>query len=465
MKKLLPTLTALLLFALLTACNAGLSVPVPGADPLPTEPSDPTKALVYVAVTPIAPRLVDVLNDAVEGGASSKVLIFASRVDFVLSYPAGSGIPNEAWTANVPYIPETEGGGPPQYSVVAHEVTPADGMVLVARVFNSSVSEDVPTLIGMSAPFSVAPGGTTSVGIVGMPCDTSPLTADTLRTDTVKQTPYTMIPMLDRLKMVITAIGGEKWYDISVDREPGDTDKYFRLMVDPLSPTSDVIGFLIDTNGLWAVNEPAMSYGMGVLGGTPGALITRMPSEDDPSYGDPTDGFVGAVVMHGGGETTNADFTVRFDVLSRPFVAYTNTDFAGPDTLPSLTNITKELFFADPESGGDRTVAHYYRLAAGNLASGVNNIRIKVIFDVIEGGHYNGSDFDLIGFDGESQTRIPALATAVDPNEFYLEKSYTFDNSLYGGGIFLKLQGRYAGNRYTARWQNDTPGYVDIFIY
>ena len=186
----------ILLLALVFACELGV-----GTDPvdvenygdsttLPTEPSDPSKGLMHIALQPISPKLTESLNTAPSGDLNSKVLLFASSVEFTLEYPEGSGIPDDVWTEAVPYYPP--GDDMPQYPIASHEVEPGDGLVLSAKVFNSTVSASDPVIVGTSAPFDVNAGLTTSVTIMGLPYNPTLLPYDTDTTGSLAQVPYSI---------------------------------------------------------------------------------------------------------------------------------------------------------------------------------------------------------------------------------------------------------------------------------
>ncbi len=474
-------IVAVLAMAVMFACSMDLIPEDDGAaeeTPLPTEPSDPSKGLIHIGVQPVSSRLLDLLSQSASDGVNSKVILFSSSVEFTLDYPDATGIPDETWTQTVDFTPP--GDNQPSYAITSYEVVPADGLVLTAKVFNSTVSTDAPVIVGVSDPFDVNAGVTSSVTIIGIPANSTTLAQSTQVSGTLAQFPYTID---GSGVMTISDLGGEGWYDTSLDRAGSGTEGpgyYFRVMVDPSTgdgQDTDAWCMPINADGTWLMTgeSTGAAYGFGIDDGsgspmfpdTRAAFMIELPDNTDPDYTDPTEAYIAVVLGKAGGSTDSADYTIEWDVLSRPETSYTNVDQVNAVTLAQLSAQTQEIFYND-NTTEDYLLTHYYELESTDLGPATNDITVNVSFDVLEQGHLidaldSGSDDGmllLVGDDGTGETEI-SPATWSFPDQQTIELTYSFDASPYTGGVFLKIGAGQKGNQYTVEWSNQTPGYVE----
>jgi hypothetical protein len=471
-------IAVVLITVMMFACSMDL---VPGDDAtadgtsLPAEPSDPSKGLIHIGVQPVSSRLLDQLSQSASGDVTSKAILFATKVDFTLDYPDATGIPDETWSRTVTFTPP--GDDMPSLATTAEEVVPADGLTLTAEVFNSTVSTTQPVITGTSAPFDVNAGVTSSVTIIGIPANTTTLPQSTPTSATLAQFPYTID---GSGVMSISAVGGEGWFDMSLDRTGiSGAGHYFRVMVDPSTSDgqdTDAYCMPIGTDGSWLLQgaDSGSAYGFGITDvsenpmypDTRAAFMIELPDSSDPDYTDPTDAFIAVVLGNVTGSTAAADYTVEWDVLSRPETVYSNVDQTSAVTLAQLSAQTKEIFYND-NTTEDYLLTHYYVLEPTDLAPAVNDITVNVSFDVLEQGHLLdtlGPSDDgmllLVGDDGSGETEI-SPATVTFPDQQTIELTYSFDASPYTGGIFFKIGAGQKGNQYTVEWSNQTSGYVE----
>jgi|GEM_PF-3432456 len=404
---------------LVAACSMAVgtsSDPAPGRD---SEASSPARGGdsgadtggIMVSIPTVSAHLLSSLNAEYRpaGDVSSQALLFATRVEFELQHdnePTG-----DSWTT-ITGIEVLNG----VQTFLEFQGDPELEYTLKAEVYNTNVSDDAPVIRGTSEPFFVPTAGHTQVQILGLPRDPFVFSNPGETTQVqIAQAPYRFGGGEWDPEVVLTAIGGEEWFDLDLNPMQLNSDDYVRFYADVVDGNADIIMFLYDWDGkplrdLRGVGEPIFGWGFSPTqsGGSRAAFMGQFSEEAEPEEEEWFSFLVGMVTLNRDGNTEPVTVAVEFEVLERIPDEYAGMgsaeelDYQGGGVFAEeftdfslLANNQPEERVVFPASDAgfecEASVIHFFQLDENEWPeSGSFSVSISVTFDVLEERHLRG---------------------------------------------------------------------------
>ena len=322
MKRTLPWAALVVLLAVtVVACNMGVGampekLGVEETDEETAVPKEPSSG-ARVIIPKVSNRLLEELNASYEpasGSLEAKAIMFATTVELEL-YQAGEL--QDGWTLSDDLgLTDTEDG-----PVFTEFLAIGAGIdyTMEATIINNKVNTD-PMIFAQSAPFTILPGISTDVYMLGVPVQYSEMTMDGQSYNVpLAQAPYEFDPGGDEI--TLSGIGGETWFEFSYT---GSDDEFARIRAEPASD-GDAVMLIYDDDGAATegmMDPPPMSWGM--FDGGPAGTRAAFMGPLEP--GVPIVSYLGGALLNRFDDPSSQNVTYFLDILDRPAPAapYTN---------------------------------------------------------------------------------------------------------------------------------------------
>ena len=254
MKKLLNFLSIILLIFLIFSCSNPLD------DGGRDDPAGKETGTINISIPEYAPWINTTRATATSDNLSvSKAWLVSSTVDFTLYNSSGTYVDDITVAAGV--------------AATGWEVTVHTGYTIKAEVYNGNVSTTVPVVTGVSSPFTVTAGNTTTVTVTCFPYNPVSLT------EGVSSSPYNLNSW------------GEKWFSVT----PTTANTIFTVTSINTSDTGIYVfgsdglidGYIDTTNPIDSVQistTPGATYYIGIIEwATTSDTFTVLAEQYDPT--------------------------------------------------------------------------------------------------------------------------------------------------------------------------------------